>query len=172
MLFRAADFDRYPEVLARLEEPQCSATALPIYLLYQACRAAGLTVILTGEGADELLGGYHWFQGDAQARPLLGWPRPLRRLIAAQPLPMSDGRGRRVLRAGPADDLARYAQWQNVGQGEAVLSPELCAAAGRAGRPGRRSSRPRPAGATRSGSSSISRCTRGWWTSSTSRWIG
>src|SRR5579859_1403178 len=125
VLFRAADFEQYPAVLAHLEEPQCSATALPIYLLYQACRAAGLTVILTGEGADELLGGYHWFQGDAQARPLLGWPGPLRRLIAASPLPISDA-GRRVLRAGQADGLERYAEWQNVGQGEAVLAPDLC----------------------------------------------
>ena len=125
VLFRAADFDRYPDVLARLEEPQCSATALPIYLLYQACRAAGLTVILTGEGADELLGGYHWFQGDAQARRLLGWPGPLRRLIAASPIRMSDA-GRRVLRAGPMDALTRYAEWQAIGKGAgAVLSPEL-----------------------------------------------
>jgi asparagine synthase (glutamine-hydrolysing) len=124
VLFRAADFDRYPEVLARLEEPQCSATALPIYLLYEACRAAGLTVILTGEGADELLGGYHWFQGDAQARRLLALPGPLRGLIAASPLPMSAA-GRRVLRAGESDNLARYALWQTVGEGEAVLSPEL-----------------------------------------------
>jgi asparagine synthase (glutamine-hydrolysing) len=124
VVFRAADFDRYPEVLAHLEEPQCSATALPIYLLYEACRAAGLTVILTGEGADELLGGYHWFQGDAQARRLLGWPGLARAMIAASPLPMSEA-GRRVLRAGEADNLARYALWQNVGEGEAALSPEL-----------------------------------------------
>src|SRR5579859_6052495 len=122
--FRADDFDRYPDVLAHLEEPQCSATALPIYLLYQACRAAGLTVILTGEGADELLGGYHWFQGDAQARPLLGWPGPLRRALAASPLPMSEA-GRRVLRAGTADHLARYAEWQDVGDGGQVLAPEV-----------------------------------------------
>src|SRR5579859_6708445 len=122
--FRADDFDRYPDVLAHLEEPQCSATALPIYLLYQACRAAGLTVILTGEGADELLGGYHWFQGDAQARPLLGLPGPLRRALAASPLPMSEA-GRRVLRAGTADHLARYAEWQDVGDGGQVLAPEV-----------------------------------------------
>jgi len=124
VLFRAADFEQYPAVLAHLEEPQCSATALPIYLLYQACRAAGLTVILTGEGADELLGGYHWFQGDAQARPLLGWPGPLRRALAASPLPMSEA-GRRVLRAGTADHLARYAEWQDVGDGGQVLAPEV-----------------------------------------------
>ena len=75
----------YPEVLAHLEEPQCSATALPIYRLYQACRAAGLTVILTGEGADELLGGYHWFRGDAQAQRLLWLPGPAARPAGGQP---------------------------------------------------------------------------------------
>ena len=124
VLFREADFDRYPEVLGHLEEPQCSATALPIYLLYQACREAGLTVILTGEGADELLGGYHWFQGDARARRLLGLPRVVRNLLADSPLAMSDA-GRRVLRGGETDSLARYVQWQGIGAAEAVLAPEL-----------------------------------------------
>ena len=79
LVFREADFERYPEVMARLEEPQCSATALPIFLLYEACRRAGLTVILTGEGSDELLGGYHWFRGDAQARRWPGFPRQSRK---------------------------------------------------------------------------------------------
>src|SRR5262249_53568103 len=122
--FTAHEFDAYPEALAHLEEPQCSATALPIYMLYKACREAGLTVILTGEGADELLGGYHWFQGDAQARWLLGLPRLLRRALAATPLPISAA-GRRVLADGGRDVLARYALWQDVGVGGAVLAPEL-----------------------------------------------
>jgi asparagine synthase (glutamine-hydrolysing) len=134
VLFREADFDRYPEVLAHLEEPQCSATALPIFLLYEACRAAGLVVILTGEGADELLGGYHWFQGDAQVRRLLGWPRSLRSLVAAGPLPISDA-GRRVLRSGERNALARYALWQRPGEAEAetVLAPEVRRSTGGAG---------------------------------------
>src|SRR5690606_11214260 len=85
VVFGEAAFERYPAVLAHLEEPQCSATALPIYLLYEACRRAGLTVILTGEGADELLGGYHWFQGDALARRLLWLPAPARAALAASP---------------------------------------------------------------------------------------
>jgi asparagine synthase (glutamine-hydrolysing) len=124
--FSKADFDRYPEILAHLEEPQCSATALPIYKLYQACRAAGLVVILTGEGADELLGGYHWFQGDAQARLLLGWPAPLRALTAASSLPISAA-GRRVLRSGEQDALRRYVLWQRPGgaEAEAALGPAL-----------------------------------------------
>jgi asparagine synthase (glutamine-hydrolysing) len=124
LVFREADFDRYPEVMARLEEPQCSATALPIYLLYEACRQAGLTVILTGEGADELLGGYHWFRGDAQAQRLMGWPRPLRWLAAALPLPMSEA-ARGVLRDGGRDPAARYALWHRAGETDGLLTPEV-----------------------------------------------
>ena len=127
-VFGEADFDAYPEVLARLEEPQCSATALPIYRLYQACRQAGLTVIVTGEGADELLGGYHWFRGDAQAQRLLGLPRPARELLAASPLRMSPA-ARRVLRSGERDLVRRYALWHGAGYAGDGLGPALRAAA-------------------------------------------
>lgn len=112
--FSAADFDDYPVVMAHLEEPQCSATAVPIYKLYRACREAGLTVVLTGEGADELLGGYHWHRGDTLVRPLLAWPPAVRRLLAAAPLPMSAA-ARRVLRRGQPDLAARYQDWLEVG---------------------------------------------------------
>ena len=114
IVFSPADFDDYPAVMAHLEEPQCSATALPIYKLYRACREAGLTVVLTGEGADELLGGYHWHRGDALVRPLLDWPPAVRRLLAAAPLPMSAA-ARRVLRRGQPDLAARYQDWLEVG---------------------------------------------------------
>lgn len=124
IIFRESDFERYPEALAHLEEPQCSATALPIFMLYEACRQAGLTVILTGEGADELLGGYHWFQGDAQVRRLLGLPSPVRALIAGAPLPISEA-GRNVLRSGESEMIARYAIWHGVGEANGLLTPEL-----------------------------------------------
>jgi len=124
IVFRESDFDRYPEVMAHLEEPQCSATALPIYLLYEACRQAGLTVILTGEGSDELLGGYHWFRGDARARGLLWLPRPARELVAAAPLPISEA-GRAVLRRAGPDVIARYALWHSVGDIASLLSSEV-----------------------------------------------
>ncbi len=129
IVFREADFDRYPEVMARLEEPQCSATALPIYLLYEACRRAGLTVILTGEGSDELLGGYHWFRGDAQAQRLLWLPRPVRRLAADAPLPISEA-ARHVLREGGPEVVARYALWHAVGEADGLLSPDSLRAGG------------------------------------------
>ena len=108
--FTQADFNDYPTVMKHLEEPQGAATALPIYKLYRACREAGLTVVLTGEGADELLGGYHWHQGDAALRLLLGLPAGLRRFLAASPLPMS-APARRVLRLGARDTASRYQHW-------------------------------------------------------------
>src|SRR5205823_263254 len=124
IIFWESDFERYPEVLAHLEEPQCSATALPIFMLYEACREAGLTVILTGEGADELLGGYHWFQGDAQVQRLLGLPRAMRELLARAPLPISEV-GRSVLRSGERETMARYMHWQGVGEANGLLTQDL-----------------------------------------------
>jgi asparagine synthase (glutamine-hydrolysing) len=108
--FTDADFTDYPAVLAHLETPQGAATALPIYRLYRACREAGLTVVLTGEGADELLGGYHWHRGDALVRRLLFLPAPLRRWIAASPMPMSAAARRVLTRAAP-DIATRYRDW-------------------------------------------------------------
>ena len=35
------------------------------YLLSRAVRAAGIKVVFTGEGADEMLGGYPYFRVDA-----------------------------------------------------------------------------------------------------------
>jgi asparagine synthase (glutamine-hydrolysing) len=132
--FTAADFDDYPTVMRHLEEPQTSATALPIYKLYRACRKAGLTVVLTGEGADELLGGYHWHRGDALVRPLLAWPAALRRLLAASPLPMSAA-ARRVLARGAQDIPTRYRDWLEIGSNgyrQRILSNEVTAELSRA----------------------------------------
>ncbi|WP_420644244.1 asparagine synthase (glutamine-hydrolyzing) [Candidatus Leptofilum sp.] len=106
-------FNLLPQIVTQLEEPQCSATSLPIYLLYKACREAGFKVILTGEGADELLGGYHWFDGDRRLRPFLHIPQPLRQLLNHIPLPVSTA-GQRVLTHATHDPLARFALWHQV----------------------------------------------------------
>lgn len=113
--FSATDFDRLPEVICSLEEPHTSATCLPVYLLYQACHEAGFKVVMTGEGADELLGGYPWFDGDRRARPLLRLPTHVRLLLARLPIPASAA-ARRVLRSGETDPVRRYALWHEVGR--------------------------------------------------------
>jgi len=114
LTFSATDFDHLPHVVRHLEEPQCSATSVPIYLLYKACHEAGFKVIMTGEGADELLGGYHWFEGDRRARQLLHLPQPIRALLARAPIRASTA-ARRVIAEGTLDPVQRYMLWQQVG---------------------------------------------------------
>ena len=55
----ADDFWRLaPRVAAAVDDPTADPAVLPTYVLGQAARAAGLKVVLGGEGADELFGGY------------------------------------------------------------------------------------------------------------------
>jgi asparagine synthase (glutamine-hydrolysing) len=113
LLFTPADFDKLPQVVNHLEEPQCSATSVPIYLLYQACHEAGFKVVMTGEGADELLGGYHWFDGDRRVQSLLPLPRPIRTILSRLPIPTSPA-SRHVLAHATADVIQRYPLWHQL----------------------------------------------------------
>ena len=70
------------KVTAGLAEPLADPAVLPTFLLARAAREH-VTVILSGEGADELFGGYPTYLGHQAARWLGRFPRPLRRLAAA-----------------------------------------------------------------------------------------
>jgi asparagine synthase (glutamine-hydrolysing) len=47
------------QVMEHQEEPISSASPLVQYKVYQLAREQGITVLLDGQGADEILGGYH-----------------------------------------------------------------------------------------------------------------
>lgn len=67
-----ADVTReWPELVRHLDEPFADPATLPTWLMARQTRQH-VTVVLTGEGADELFQGYGWY----------GWPKPL-------PLPAS-----------------------------------------------------------------------------------
>ena len=55
------------EVMHHQEQPIASASALAQYKVYEEAKKAGVTVLLDGQGADEILAGYHkyykwWWQ--------------------------------------------------------------------------------------------------------------
>jgi asparagine synthase (glutamine-hydrolysing) len=52
----------FPEVIRHTEKPVLRAAPAPMYLLSQLVREDGTKAVLTGEGADELLGGYDLFR--------------------------------------------------------------------------------------------------------------
>jgi asparagine synthase (glutamine-hydrolysing) len=78
----AAATDLLPKLLWHLDEPLADATIIPTYLLSQATRRR-VTVALSGEGGDELFGGYTHYQGMQLNRWLGLLPRWCRRTLAA-----------------------------------------------------------------------------------------
>jgi asparagine synthase (glutamine-hydrolysing) len=73
------------------DEPSADAGALPVWYLSRMSRRH-VTVALSGEGADELFGGYLTYVADQLAKPFRLVPRPLRRAAhgLAGLLPVSD----------------------------------------------------------------------------------
>ena len=94
------EFDLNPEVdlpsaieefATYSDEPSADAGALPVWFLSKMCRQ-DVTVALSGDGADELFGGYKTYLADRYARRLRMVPYGIRALAAraARWLPVSD----------------------------------------------------------------------------------
>ncbi len=62
---RRALADAYPDAVWHSETPMLNGHGAAKFLLSKAVRDAGLKVVFTGEGSDELLGGYATFRRDA-----------------------------------------------------------------------------------------------------------
>ncbi|MBC7790052.1 MAG: asparagine synthase (glutamine-hydrolyzing) [Anaerolineae bacterium] len=78
----AQDIGLLPKALWHCEDPLASVSEIPRMLL-SASSAERVKVVLTGEGADEIFGGYDYFRIDKALRPLARLPSRLRRLIGA-----------------------------------------------------------------------------------------
>lgn len=80
---RTDDIGRvFPDVVWHAEKPLFRTAPAPLFLLSERVRASGFKVVLTGEGSDEMLGGYDIFKEakirrfwaaapDSRLRPLL-----------------------------------------------------------------------------------------------------
>ncbi len=72
------DFEMFPQALWHCEDP--THVMIPRLIMAKAA-AQHVKVVLTGEGADEILGGYHWYKHDKLLRPFTVFPRAIRRLM-------------------------------------------------------------------------------------------
>jgi asparagine synthase (glutamine-hydrolysing) len=76
----------FPRVVTLCERPILRTAPVPLYGLAQVVRAAGFKVVLTGEGADELFGGYDIFKEAAVRRFWARQPESHRRPLLFQKL--------------------------------------------------------------------------------------
>lgn len=119
--------DRAAEVLDRvflsLDEPFADASAVPTFLVSEATRRA-VKVVLTGDGADEVFGGYRRYWSELHAAHWARVPAPLRSGIATALGRMPEGKGsvvlewlrraRRFVMTANPDPVRRQAAWMRM----------------------------------------------------------
>lgn len=71
-------FDEFPKIMKHADEPLSDPSCIALYFL---CRLASeqVKVVLSGEGSDELFGGYNIYKSPLALKPMGIVPRPVRR---------------------------------------------------------------------------------------------
>lgn len=125
----------FPDVVRHAETPILRAAPAPLFLLSRLVRESGYKVVVTGEGADEVLGGYDLYR---EARVRLFWsrdPASAKRSRAAELLypwmARNPGAAPAFARSffgmhlDPADPaISHRPRWQSTAAVKGLLNPE------------------------------------------------
>lgn len=80
ILFTKDHFNLLPETIWYFEDPCAAGIGLCGRVLSKET-AKHVKVVLTGEGSDELFGGYQWYRNDKLLRMISKWPLPLKQIV-------------------------------------------------------------------------------------------
>ena len=70
-------FEAFPTIQYHMDEPQSNPSSVPLYFLAQLA-AKDVTVVLSGEGADEIFAGYEWYDETPMMRKYKKLPKFIR----------------------------------------------------------------------------------------------
>ena len=116
------DTAQLPLIAAAFDEPYADSSSLPTWAVAQLTRRH-VKVALSGEGGDELFGGYHTYAADLLAPRLAGVARLVRPLVERVPSSSRrvslDYRARRFVRAAQLPPLERHHGWKEI------LTPQI-----------------------------------------------
>jgi len=97
-----------PEIVWYLDEPVADPALVPLYFIAKEARKH-VKVVLSGEGADELFGGYTIYREPLSLKPFDYLPRGLRRSVGKMAGPLPEGmRGKSLLHRGSLTLEERY----------------------------------------------------------------
>ncbi len=101
-------FDAMPEIQYFMDEPLPNPSEIPLYFLAKNARKY-VKVVLSGEGADELFGGYPMYlQGGHFRDYTQKVPRPLRKIAGAAAGKLPDFKGKHFLVRGAMEPWQRF----------------------------------------------------------------
>ena len=106
-----------PRLIEAFDEPFADSSALPTYLVAELA-AGSVKVALSGEGGDELFGGYYTYVADQLAPRLAPAIRPLRHIVERLPSSSArvslDYKAKRFVRGAHLPPVERHHAWKEI----------------------------------------------------------
>ena len=97
-----------PRIVWHLDDPVADPALVPLYFVAKKA-AEHVTVVLSGEGADEFFGGYGIYREPLSLKPITGLPDPLQRGLRAVSKVIPEGvKGKSFLERGTTPLTERY----------------------------------------------------------------